>query len=109
MVLVHPKAQSLPSHHTTKVDGKNSMIFNQYGGGTEQSSMVIKSLLSEELKQSKFNLFEIEKSHFLYFRYTEIWSDKNGTKNIQLADPKLDGYAYYPELQLVDIDYCVKP
>ena len=32
-----------------------------------------------------------------------------GSKNIKLADPKLNSYRYYPELALVDIDFCVKP
>ena len=32
-----------------------------------------------------------------------------GTKNIKLANPKLDSYFAYPELALVDINFCVKP
>ena len=32
-----------------------------------------------------------------------------GSKNIKLADPELDGYTIYPELVLVDINFCVKP
>ena len=43
------------------------------------------------------------------FRYTEIWSMDEGSKNIKLADPKLNSYSYYPELALVDINFCVKP
>ena len=54
---VSPKL--LLSHHITKTDGKNSMIFNQHDMVTEQSSMVIKSLSSEEVEQSKLNRFEI--------------------------------------------------
>ena len=84
------------------------MIFNQHDMVTEQSSMVIKSLSLEDLEESKLKCFEIEKSYSQYFRYTEIWSEKNGTKNIQLADPQLHNY-YYPELFLVNIDFCVKP
>ena len=109
VIIVGPEAKLLPSHHTTKMDGKNWMIFNQHDMDTEQSSMVIKSLSSEDLEQSKLNLFEISKSYSQYFRYTEIWSDKNGTKNIQLAEPQLDNYYIYPELFLVNIDFCVKP
>ena len=45
----------------------------------------------------------------LIFRYTEIWSDDEGSKSIKLADPKLNGYFYYPELMLVDTNFCVKP
>ena len=61
------------------------------------------------MEQSKLNLFEIAKSYSQYFRYTEIWSDKNGTKNIQLAEPQLNYYYAYPGLFLVNIDFCVKP
>ena len=43
------------------------------------------------------------------FRYTEIWSDDEGSKNIKLADPNLDGYYWHPELILVDVNFCVKP
>ena len=32
-----------------------------------------------------------------------------GSKNIKLADPKLNGYNAYPELAIVDINFCVKP
>ena len=60
------------------------------------------------MEQSKLNRFEIAKSYSKYFRYTEIWTNKNGTKNIQLADPQLYDYYGYPELQLVDVNYCVK-
>ena len=45
----------------------------------------------------------------LFLRYTEIWSMDEGSKNIKLADPKLTDYYYYPELVLVDINFCVKP
>ena len=41
-------------------------------------------------------------------RYTEIWSNDGESKSIKLADPQLDDYFHYPELFLVDIDYCVK-
>ena len=43
-----------------------------------------------------------------YFRYTEIWSDDEGSRNIKLAEPKLTSYSYYPELFLVDTQFCVK-
>ena len=32
----------------------------------------------------------------------------DGSINIKLADPKLDGYFAYPELALVDVKFCVK-
>ena len=33
----------------------------------------------------------------------------NGSKNIKLADSKLNSYYAYPELALVDVKFCVKP
>ena len=42
-------------------------------------------------------------------RYTEIWSIDEGSKTINLADPKLNEYVAYPELVLVDINFCVNP
>ena len=108
VINVSSAAQLLLSHHITKTDGKNSMICNQHDGNTEPLLMVIKSLSSEEKEQSKLNRFELA-NFSQYFRYTEIWTNKNGTKTIQLADPQLTMYRVYPELQLVDINYCVKP
>ena len=43
------------------------------------------------------------------FRYTEIWSDDQGSKSIKLAEPKLDNYIHYLELILVDTQFCVNP
>ena len=57
--IVSPEAQLLLSHHITKTDGKNSMIFNQHEMVTEPLLMVIKSLSSEDGEQSKLNRFEI--------------------------------------------------
>ena len=45
----------------------------------------------------------------LFLRYTEIWSDDEGSKSIKLADPKLSSYYRYPELILVDTQFCVNP
>lgn len=52
--------KSLLSHHTTKMDGINSMIFNQYEQVTGQSSMMIKSLSSEEMEQSNLTVFKLQ-------------------------------------------------
>ena len=45
----------------------------------------------------------------LFLRYTEIWSDDEGSKSIKLADPKLENYRDYPELILVDTQFCINP
>ena len=41
---------------------------------------------------------------------TEIWSlDGNDDHvNIQIAEPNLNNYRYYPEMFLVDSDFCTK-
>ena len=51
------------------------------------------------------------KNEFAWFSsfllsYTEIWSDDENSKNIQLAEPKLNDYHDYPELVLVDTKFC---
>lgn len=92
----------------TTLVGQNSTIFNQFGTDTVQSSMVIKSMWSEAMEHSKFNRFQIAKYYSRYIRYTEIWTNKNGTNNIQLAEPQLTNYLKYPALQLVNVDFCVK-
>ena len=42
------------------------------------------------------------------FSKTEIWSlDKNDdTINMKVVEPNLYHYAYYPELFIVDSDFC---
>lgn len=70
--------------------------------------MVTKFSLSVDSENSKSEMFQIEKSYSQYFRYTEIWSDKNGTKKIELAEPQLVDHFDYPELALVDTNFCVR-
>ena len=44
------------------------------------------------------------------FSETEIWSldDEDDTVNMKIADPKLNNYRLYPELFIVDSDFCTK-
>ena len=89
------------------------MICNRLEDGIVQLSMAIKFMSLVESITSKFSFFESKNLFWLIviviFRYTEIWSNDEGSKNIKLADPKLDYYLYYPEMVLVDVNYCVKP
>ena len=55
-------------------------------------------------EESKFIIF----SDFYFFIPIHNSLDK-GSKNIKLADPKLNGYYHYPELVLVDAKFHVKP
>ena len=44
------------------------------------------------------------------FSETEIWSmdDEDDTVNMKIADPILNNYRVYPELFIVDSDFCTK-
>lgn len=52
---------------------------------------------------SKFNLIYT-------FSKTEIWSldENDNTVNMKMAEPDLSLYVYYPELFIVDSDFCTK-
>ena len=41
------------------------------------------------------------------FSQTEIWSLDDGAFNIKLAEPFLSGFYDYPELFLVDTQFCM--
>ena len=81
--------------HRAIVNGDKIVVIG--GSGDKQYTRLVQPYLEKKLY-----------SH--YFRSTEIWSiAKNGKKNIQLVEPKLSNYSFYPELFLVDINFCVKP
>ena len=44
------------------------------------------------------------------FSKTEIWSldENDDTVNMKIAEPNLNNYDYYPELFMVDSDFCTK-
>ena len=44
------------------------------------------------------------------FSKTEIWSldENDNTINMKIADPNLKNYPFYPELFIVDSDFCTK-
>ena len=44
------------------------------------------------------------------FSKTEIWSldENDNTINLKIAEPNLTNYGYYPELFIVDPDFCIK-
>ena len=100
---------------TTALDGANWMICNQDEIVIVQSWMVIRFMWLADIKKGK-RLTELSslssplgKSSTLFSRYTEIWSEIEGSKSIKLADPKLEEYIWYPELVLVDTNFCVNP
>ena len=44
------------------------------------------------------------------FSKTEIWSleENDDTVSMKIAEPNLNNYSYYPELFVVDSDFCTK-
>ena len=48
--------------------------------------------------------------HNIIFSKTEIWShdENDNTFNMKFAEPNLNNYRYYPELFIVDSDFCTK-
>ena len=47
---------------------------------------------------------------YQFLSKTEIWSldDNDDTVNMKLGEPSLYNYRYYPELFIVDSDFCTK-
>ena len=44
-----------------------------------------------------------------FFSKTEIWSlgeNDDAVHTVKIADPSLNDYEYYPELFIVDADFC---
>lgn len=79
---------------------------------TEQSQMMIEfmSLVdTEEGMLFKF-IFKRKMCIYLFFSKTEIWSlnENNDAVNIKITEPVLNHYATYPELFIVDSDFCTK-
>ena len=52
----------------------------------------------------------MDKQKVYLFSKTEIWSlDKNDNPvNVKIAEPDLYRYELYPELFIVDSDFCIK-
>ena len=88
------------------------MTFNQLVMAIVQLLTETKYILSADLEQSKSQnhrkLYGVQLILY-FFRYTEMWSLDGESKNIELAQPELGAYYRYPELVLVDINFCVKP
>ena len=109
------RGMSLQSLASTALNGADWMICNLIVEIIVQSSMAIKFIIlaeMPEMSKSKFSFFKSrdfsERIVSFSFRYTEIWSDDEGSKNIKLAYPILNNYNHYPELVLVDVNFCVK-
>ena len=52
----------------------------------------------------------IDRSFIYLFSKTEIWllDENNDITNGKIAEPSLASYNYFPELFIVDSDFCVK-
>ena len=102
--------RSLLSLATTIQDGPNWMICNQSVNIIVQLSTAIKfTSLGDIIDHCESKIIILYSLFTVLLSYTEIWSDDEGSKNIKLAEPILSAYYYYPELVLVDVNFCVKP
>ena len=67
--------------------------------------------LMEHGKPPKFKpIINLNHSLIYLFSKTEIWllDENDDITNVQIGDPMLENFAYYPELFTVDSDFCVQ-
>ena len=75
----------------------------------EQSQMVIEYMSSVD--QDHCKTFRVKSTLLIYLlSETEIWSldENDDTVNMKIAEPNLNNYVFYPELFIVDSDFCTK-
>ena len=75
----------------------------------EQLQMKIEFMSSVEQEHCK--AFHIQPALIIYLlSKTEIWSldENDDTVNMEIAEPNLKNYQFYPELIIVDSDFCTK-
>ena len=94
-------------HVSTTPNGASLMVYNHLDMHIELLSMKKRSLLLAEATISESEAVADSTIQTKNFRHTEIWSLDGESYNIKLAQPKLMEYFYYPELFVVDADYCV--
>ena len=83
--------------------------FNIHDVPIERSQMVIEYMSSVEKEHCK--TFHVKSALLIYIlSKTEIWllDENDDTVNVKIAEPNLQGYKYYPELFIVDSDFCIK-
>ena len=70
--------------------------------------MMIEFMLLVETEHGMF--LTSKKLSISIFRKTEICSfnHNDDTVNMKIAEPSLNNYRYYPELFIVDSDFCTK-
>ena len=91
------------------INGNELETFNIHDVLIEQSQMMIEFMSSVDTEHCK--TFHVKSALLIYLlSETEIWSlnENNDTINMNVADPILSDYEYYPELFIVDSDFCTK-
>ena len=103
MELKYPELQN----SVQLVTGQKREIYKRSEVHIEQFRMAIESMSLAEVIHCKFVHFFRPKK--LIFRPTEIWSktDDNDDINIKVTEPSLHYYRYYPELFIVDSNFCI--
>ena len=59
------------------------------------------------IRYKSYLLYSVLEKLINVFSQTEIWSLDDGAFNIKLAEPFLSGFYDYPELFLVDTQFCM--
>ena len=105
MELKYPELQN----SVQLVTGQKREIYKRSEVHIEQFRMAIESMSLAEVIHCKCIHFFRPKIFFLIFRPTEIWSktDDNDDINIKVTEPSLHYYRYYPELFIVDSNFCI--
>ena len=106
-----------------EISNRPVMVIEQWSMEIVFMLLVVKVLL---MAISKWNLLQLNiflligfnfsmsrypsKSFHFSIRPTEIWSltDDDEIDNINIAEPTLDNYSYYPEIFLVNSDFCTR-
>ena len=95
--------------NTPLINGNLLETFNKPDVVIEQLQIKIEFMSSVEMEHCK--TFHIKSALIIdLFSKTEIWSldENDDTVNTKIAEPKLDEYSYYPELLIVDSDFCTR-
>ena len=91
------------------IDGNELETFKNQDVVIEQSQMMIEFMSSVDPEHCK--TFHVKSAQLNYLlSETEIWSlnENDDTVNVKIAEPNLRDYQYYPELFIVDSDFCTK-
>ena len=100
--------------NTPLINGNVLETFKIYDISIEQLQMMIESMSSVDMVPGRFFISNLSwalwKKMIDLFSETEIWTldETDNTVNVKIAEPNLNSYRFYPELFIVDSDFCTK-